>query len=197
MKKILLNNIYLKTLKEIYTILDPAQRKKSFLMLFFIIINGLIDVLGLAFILPVLYLANNSSAIHTNIYLNYFYTLSGFENTDHFLLLLAGIMLLIGFWYLSAPSFNLGVLVFLFFPFDARGISLWILLIIGFLMGWGIHSLVRKLRSGEHRYISSSGKAVIYKPKNFSKWKQNKSFDKSTGTFLFEEEIRKGLLKPF
>jgi len=95
LRRLLFKNIYLKTLKEIYSILDPAQRKKSFLMIFFIIINGFIDVLGLAFILPVLYLANNSSAIHTNMYLNYFYTLFGFKNTDHFLLLLAVIMLLV------------------------------------------------------------------------------------------------------
>jgi len=59
----------------------------------------------------------------------------------------AGITLLMGFWYLTTPSFNLGALVFLFFPFDGRGILLWVFLIMGFLIGWGIHSLIRKLRS--------------------------------------------------
>jgi len=36
----------------------------------------------------------------------------------------------------------------------------------------------RKLKKGEHRYITRSGKVKIYKPKNYKKWKQNKLYIK-------------------
>lgn len=57
----------------------------------------------------------------------------------------AGIMLLVGAWYLSTPSFTLKVLVFLF-SFDIRGILLWIPLIVGFFLGWAIDNMFRRLR---------------------------------------------------
>ena len=58
----------------------------------------------------------------------------------------AGIMLLLGVWYLSTPSFTLRTLVFLLLPIDGRGMLLWIFLIVGFLVGWGINSIFRRLR---------------------------------------------------
>ena len=58
----------------------------------------------------------------------------------------AGIMLWMGAWYLSTPSFTLKVLAFLLFPVDGRGILLWIFLMIGFLIGWGINGIVRRLK---------------------------------------------------
>lgn len=48
----------------------------------------------------------------------------------------------------------------------------------------------RKLKSGEHRYISKSNRPVIYKPKHFKKWKQNKFYDKQLKVFIFKVEIK-------
>lgn len=42
----------------------------------------------------------------------------------------------------------------------------------------------RKLKRNEHRYISIRGKPVIYKPKNYGRWKSDKVF--KSGVWEFE-----------
>ena len=95
MKKLLSKNIYLATIAGIYKVLDSGQRNKCVLIVLFIIVNGVIDVLGIAFILPVLYLANDTSPIRTNEYLNRLYNLFDFQDPDHFLLMLVGALVLV------------------------------------------------------------------------------------------------------
>jgi ABC-type bacteriocin/lantibiotic exporter with double-glycine peptidase domain len=63
----------------------PHHKKRAMLVFLLIIVNGLIDILGLAFILPVIYLANDPTVIHTNDSILYFYELFGFASDKAFL----------------------------------------------------------------------------------------------------------------
>jgi len=90
-----LNNIYTDTIRKIYRVLDPAERKKSFWMIVLIICNGFVELVGLAFILPLLYLAKDNSAIHTNKYLDWTYSKFQFQSEDQFLVVLIVLLLAI------------------------------------------------------------------------------------------------------
>lgn len=59
------------------------------------VINGLIDVIGLAFILPVLYVINDSSVIYSNYYLNFLYNQFHFVSPDGFSLFLIILMFIV------------------------------------------------------------------------------------------------------
>ena len=80
-------------LHKINSILDKNDKKKSFVVLAIIILNGIIEVVGLAFVLPVI-ACFDKSVIQSNKYLNYLYSLSNLDNENHFLLLLIIVMVL-------------------------------------------------------------------------------------------------------
>ncbi len=61
----------------------------------------------------------------------------------------------------------------------------------------------RKLKRGEHRYITKSGRVRIIKPKRYDKWIQNKTYNKKLRVFEFKvlpvdkEKIKKEMLALF
>jgi len=82
--------------RRIYNTLSINHRKKAIIVFFLIMLNSFIDVLGLAFILPVIYLINDSSIIYSNQTLNTIFNFLGFEsNISGFISLLMGILLLV------------------------------------------------------------------------------------------------------
>lgn len=85
------------TLKKIFDFLEPNERKKAYLLLILILFTALLDMLGVASILPFITILSNPELIETNKFLNFFYHTSstlGVVNTNQFL-------------------FGLGILVFL------------------------------------------------------------------------------------
>lgn len=85
------------TLKKIFDFLEPNERKKAYLLLILILFTALLDMLGVASILPFITVLSNPELIETNKFLNFFYHTSstlGVVNTNQFL-------------------FGLGILVFL------------------------------------------------------------------------------------
>lgn len=109
---------YFSLLKKTYSVLSPNQRKKSFLIFLTTLINGFLDVFGLALIIPVIYLINDTPQIHSNKYLSHVYEVLNFKDDTSFLLFFIIIITLIfllkniislGFNYIQQKYiFNIG-----------------------------------------------------------------------------------------
>ena len=85
-------------LKKILFLLTPHERKRAFLLLIMILLMALLDMVGVASILPFMSVLTNPSLVETNYILNTMFQVSnmiGVENNQQFL-------------------FALGILVFLF-----------------------------------------------------------------------------------
>jgi len=88
-------NIIIKTTSESYLLLSPTQRKRSLIIVLFILLIGIMDVFGLASILPVIYMASNLSIITDNHYIYSIYKFIGLNNPNYFLLLVVSFVLFI------------------------------------------------------------------------------------------------------
>lgn len=76
----------MKTLKKIFEILDAKDRKNYFILFFIQILMALLDVLGVASIMPFIALITDPNLIVTNLYLSKIYISLGFTNTNEFLI---------------------------------------------------------------------------------------------------------------
>jgi ABC-type multidrug transport system fused ATPase/permease subunit len=85
MKKFLRKNIIISTLIDINNTLLPKHKKKVILMVFLILVSGVLDVLGLAAILPVSTLVFAPETIHQNHLVASVYNGLGFSNETYFL----------------------------------------------------------------------------------------------------------------
>lgn len=82
-------NIITQSIKKTFKILTRSEKKKAFYVLLLIIFNGFIEVLGLALILPVLYIISDPNKIIENEYINEIYhNLSFINTTNQFILLM-------------------------------------------------------------------------------------------------------------
>lgn len=79
-------NIILNTLRQINGTLLPGHKKRAVLILMLIMFGGILDVLGLATVLPVANLVFNPGIIHSNPYVAAVYDFLGFSNDISFLL---------------------------------------------------------------------------------------------------------------
>ena len=95
MKNLLSKNIVISTLREINLILFPQHKKKVLFMLFLILVGGVLDVLGLAAILPVASLIFDPTIIHKSKYISYIYIHLGFTKDSTFLY-----FILVVFWFI-------------------------------------------------------------------------------------------------
>ena len=78
--------------KKLYYFLTPNEKKKGGYLLVMIFIMGLLDVFGVASIMPFIAVVSNPVIIETNIYLNNLFELSnliGVKTTKEFIFLLA------------------------------------------------------------------------------------------------------------
>jgi len=87
-------NIYVVTLRRIYHVLSPRERVRAGFIMITTFLSALLDVLGIAFILPVIYLINDTTKIHTNPYLNTIYQYFQFNDERTFLLFSVTILVL-------------------------------------------------------------------------------------------------------
>jgi ABC-type multidrug transport system fused ATPase/permease subunit len=93
MKKFLLKNIVFSTIKDINSIIFPHHKKKIVLMVILILFGGVLDVLGLAAILPVATLVFDPTNIHKSEFIHSVFINLGFESDHAFLY-----FILICFW---------------------------------------------------------------------------------------------------
>lgn len=78
----------METLKKLLFLLSVHERKRASLLLIMIIIMALLDVVGVASILPFMTVLTNPSIVETNLILNYLYqslNIFGVENNEQFL----------------------------------------------------------------------------------------------------------------
>ena len=78
----------MKTLKKCFEILSVQERKKAYFLLLMIVFMALIDMLGVASILPFVAVITNPELIETNTFLSYFYQSSkkfGISNIEDFI----------------------------------------------------------------------------------------------------------------
>lgn len=79
---------YFNTLFKIIPLLSPEQKRKAIGVVFMSFLNGLLDVLGVAVILPLIYLIDDPSPIYENSLLKYLYNALNFKETNNFLFFL-------------------------------------------------------------------------------------------------------------
>ena len=85
----------MKTFKKLYFLLNIHQRKRAGLLLMMILFMGILDMIGVASVMPFMAVLTNPNLIETNIILKYMYQTSsifGVKNNQQFLFIL-GILL--------------------------------------------------------------------------------------------------------
>jgi len=78
----------MKIFNKLFFLLSPHERKRAGILLIMIIIMALLDMIGIASILPFIAVLTNPSLIETNIFLNTVYQASikfGVETNQEFL----------------------------------------------------------------------------------------------------------------
>jgi len=81
-------------IKKSLSLLTTGERKRLYLLIFLMIITAVIEVAGIASIMPFLSLISNPRIIQDNKYLNWVYESLNFESTNRFLIF-AGIVVLL------------------------------------------------------------------------------------------------------
>jgi ABC-type multidrug transport system fused ATPase/permease subunit len=75
----------MKTIKKLLDLLNQAERKRAGLLLCMILVMAMLDMAGVASIMPFMAVVANPSLVETNPLLNAFYTKLGFTNPQQFL----------------------------------------------------------------------------------------------------------------
>ncbi len=78
------NNILFQTVRHLKTVLSARHKKKALAIFFLTISSSILDVLGLAVILPIITVSLNSSIIHSNRYLRFLFHAFGFVSDKSF-----------------------------------------------------------------------------------------------------------------
>ena len=88
----------MQTLKKISSLLNPLEKRRAFLLFLMILVMALLDMIGVASILPFMTVLVNPEIIETNMFLNKLYDFSrlfGVKNNQHFLFALGILVFLI------------------------------------------------------------------------------------------------------
>ena len=83
----------LDTLRKLYDILSPAERRKSYLLFFMMLAMGLFEAVGAVSVMPFVAVVANPDLVNTNPWLNAVYTNLGFADEQAFLIFLGGVLL--------------------------------------------------------------------------------------------------------
>lgn len=109
MLKRLGNNILFDTIRRINKLLLPAEKRRGLRLVFLSLIGVMIDVVGLAALVPVMMAATNPKFVQRNPYMNWLYEVGEFTSHSSYMIFLAfallgvflfknGITLLINYW---------------------------------------------------------------------------------------------------
>jgi len=78
----------MRTIKKFFELLSPSEQKQALLLLFMVVIMALLDVLGVASIMPFMAVLANPQLIQSNFILNFCYKTLKFQNEQSFLFFL-------------------------------------------------------------------------------------------------------------
>ena len=93
MKQKILTSLFGRLFRKITVLLDRRQKRKGIFVMASIVLEALLDVAGLAAILPLVAMATDPSLIQKNAALNNVYALLGFQSTTAFLVFASAILL--------------------------------------------------------------------------------------------------------
>ncbi|MBF0220480.1 MAG: ABC transporter ATP-binding protein, partial [Gammaproteobacteria bacterium] len=82
------------TVRKIYSLLTPRERRESYLLLAMILVMALLDMFGIASIMPFIAIISNPDLVESNEYLKLIYHVTGMESKQMFLFY-SGVFLLI------------------------------------------------------------------------------------------------------
>ncbi len=77
----------MQTIKILFDLLSYSERKQAFVLLIMILIMALLDMIGIASIMPFIAILTNPTLIETNEVLSYFYNLGNFNNFNEFFII--------------------------------------------------------------------------------------------------------------
>ena len=140
----------IETARKVVSILSPAERRHAYVLLGMILIMALLQVVGIASIMPFMAILANPEVVETNSFLNSAYTALGFTSIDRFL-------------------FFMGVAVFVVFLVSVvvKGATNWAILNFTAMRGY---SIARRLVAGYlarpydwflNRHSAELGKAAL------------------------------------
>ena len=89
------NNIIITTLKRVYKVLPGQFRKRSLVVSVLLLINSVLDLAGLASLLPLFTVILKDNFIHENNILSSIYEFVGFTSDNQFIVLLSSFVVLI------------------------------------------------------------------------------------------------------
>lgn len=95
LKRLLKNNIVIRAIERINSVLSIQQKKEAIVILFLLTLNVATDILGLGVIYPLMEMAINPDLIKENELYSYFYEMIGVANELSFLLVVSIVVLLI------------------------------------------------------------------------------------------------------
>ena len=81
-------------IKKLFSLLTPMQRKRFYILQVLVVLMALVEIIGIASILPFMTLVGDMSLINQETYLSYLYQTSGVNSKSQFIFLL-GISVLI------------------------------------------------------------------------------------------------------
>lgn len=88
------NFLLVDAIKLIIKVLPPKLRAKAVLNLFYIFLNSLVELAGIAFLIPILLIILDQEKIKTNEWLLKLYSGLGFESNTFFIIFLCGLVLI-------------------------------------------------------------------------------------------------------
>lgn len=97
MKKMILTSLFGRLFQKITVLLDRKQKRKGLFVMSSIVLGALLDVAGLAAILPLIAMATDPGLIQQNAAINHVYTLLGFQSTTAFLVFTSTVLLFLFF----------------------------------------------------------------------------------------------------
>ncbi len=77
----------MQTIKILFDLLSYSERKQAFVLLIMILFMALLDMIGIASIMPFIAILTNPTLIETNEVLSYFYNLGNFNNFNEFFII--------------------------------------------------------------------------------------------------------------
>src|SRR5688572_6849286 len=94
------------TFRKLLDLLTPAERRRGYLLVGLIVLEGLVQMIGIASILPFLAVLANPEVIETTARLNALYTGLGFESPHRFLVFLGVAIFCLVFFGLLFRTFT-------------------------------------------------------------------------------------------
>jgi ATP-binding cassette, subfamily B, bacterial PglK len=101
----------LKTYRQLYDLLDRGERRKTIIVFAILLVVALLEMVGVASILPFIAVLSNPDVVTTNAYLRWAYDAFGFTSTDSFLFWLGVAVFLVLIGSLAAKAASVWVQV--------------------------------------------------------------------------------------